>query len=352
MPLKVLNVRILTLTALLLVVPSMSQRKQAGRESASSELSLLVKEKGKCLWQRFDPLGKVSASVAELPASCCSSEPGRVAIAPGAAGALVACQNEPPLLVKTATGAVQPLPRPGRGWVRRLTFGKDGAPLALTVEVDVKFLEDKQGRFVNVDGQRIDADPGDVSLAHAFRLGRGGAWSRVETMADGDFEKVDVLRKLRTGKDRDGVQVSTESLSFSPELDAEMSPVKDPKILARLKALAPELGRPPFDEEGEGWVSYAEHSHSDVGLISWRVIGDDWHLIAPLFFVRGDRLTALEFSRHDQVAVLSRWPYLLIAEEYSGAAPRLYDWRTGALLFASDDSFTAGFWPASDPSLK
>jgi hypothetical protein len=335
----------------------MSAPKQAGRETASrgigSELSLLVKEKGKCLWQRFDPLSKIATSVAELPASCCSSEPGNVAIAPGGARALLACQGEPPLLVTTGTGAVQALPVPGRGRTGKLTFGKDGAPLALTVEVDVRFLEDERGWFANVDGQRIGAREGSVSLAHVFRLGPDGAWSRVETVAGNDPEKVDVLRKLKTGRGRDRVPVSSEILSLSPELDAELSPVKEPKTLARLKALAPELGRPPFDEsEGEGWVSYAEHSHSDVGLILWRGIGDDWHLDAPLFFVRGDRLTALAFRRHHQVSVLSQWPYLLIAEEYSGAAPRLYDWRTGALLFASDDSFTAGFWPTSAASRK
>lgn len=341
MPLKVVNVRILTLAALLLAAPSMTPPKEV------KALSLLVKEKGKCLWQRFDPLAKVAASVAELPASCCSSEPGRVAIAPGGARALVACQGEPPLLVTTATGAVQALPGAGSGWLRKLTFGKDGAPLALTLEVDVKFLEDKQGRFVNVDGRRIDAGQDDVSLAHAFRLGQGGGWSRVETAAVGDFEKIDVLPKLRTDQRRDRVQDSNEILSFSPELDAELSPVKDPKTLASLKALAPELGQPPFNDEGETWVSYAEHSHSEVGLISWRAMGDDFHLTGPLFFMRGDRLTALAIGRDRQVVVLSQWPYLLIAEEYSGAAPRLYDWRTGALLFASDDAFTAGFWPIS-----
>jgi hypothetical protein len=191
--------------------------------------------------------------------SCCSApgfhDPGKVAIAPDGARALLACQREPPLLVTLGTGVVKALPGPGRG-----------------------------------------------------------------------------------------------SLSLSPELDAELSPIKDPKILTKLEALAPEFGRPPYDEGG--WVSYAEHSHSEVSLIAWRGIGDEWHLHAPLFFVRGDQLTELAFRRHDQVAVLSQWPYLLIAEEYSGATPRLYDWRTGAVLFASDQAFAIGFWPTSAASRK
>jgi hypothetical protein len=340
----------------------MSPPEQATRETAYPPagfyLSLLAKERGKCLWQRFEPLSKITADVAELPTSCCSDpgfhDPGKVAIAHDAARALLACQREPPLLVTLGTGAVKALPGPGRGRLGKLTFGKDGAPLALTLEVNVRFLKDQRGRFVNVDGQRIDANEGSESLVHAFRLGEGGAWSRVETWAEIDPEKVDVLGrlregKLRTGMGRDRVQVSSEILSLSPELDAELLSIKDPKILTKLKALAPEFGRPPYDEGG--WVSYAEHSHSDVSLIAWRGIGDEWHLDAPVFFVRGDQLTELAFRRHDQVAVLSQWPYLLIAEEYSGATPRLYHWRTGAVLFTSD-AFAIGFWPTSAASRK
>jgi hypothetical protein len=336
----------------------MSPPEQATRETASPPagfyLSLLAKERGKCLWQRFEPLSKTAANAVELPMSCCSApgfhDPGKVAIAPDGARALLACQREPPLLVTLGTGVVKALPGPGRGSLGKLTFGKDGTPLALTLEVNVRFLKDQRGRFVNVDGQRIDANEASESLVHAFRLGEGGAWSRVETWAEIDPEKVDVLGKLRTGKGRDRVQVSSEILSLSPEFDAELSPIKDPKILTKLEALAPEFGRPPYDEGG--WVSYAEHSHSEVSLIAWRGIGDEWHLDAPLFFVRGDQLTELAFRRHDQVAVLSQWPYLLIAEEYSGATPRLYDWRTGAVLFASDQAFAIGFWPTSAASRK
>lgn len=192
----------------------------------------------------------MAANVAELPASCCSDpgfhNPGTVAIAPDGARGLLACQREPPLLVTLGTGAVKALPGPGRGRLGKLTFGKDGAPLALTVETEVKFLEDERGRFANVDGQRIDASEGSESLVHAFRLGEGGAWSRVETIASFDPEKGDVLGKLGTGKGQDRVPVSSEVLSLSPEFDAQLSPIKDPKMLTKLKALAPEFSRPPY----------------------------------------------------------------------------------------------------------
>ncbi len=320
---------------------------------AEAELSLLEPAGKDCEWKKVAlPSGAVTP-IARFPGSCVGArvawspdltraaiwfDPTFRATAYGAPGVPKSGHPEdpaldgPPRLYTAPRAAPLPEPKP-RGALNEVGVSAEGV-VAFSVE---ELPDAKSGDEIDVEGKKIilpEISDGMPALAHAYRL-EGQAWKRVETApTTWGWDYAMGPRGLAAWKGlgpRTGDLLDFHALGDEPDAAAKT-------------ALAPFAPKPAA--EGDGW-SVLHVPQGDV--FGWTTTGEFAYTTGLLVFRPTGKAPALlpelGFTRGDLIAVLRRGPYLLAAANGIGAWPRVYDLRTGKLVYSSDTARAAVFMP-------
>lgn len=344
------------------VSPEAPRRRDVA-DSASTLSLLQPTDGGACTWMRADPVAKLQSEVATLPEPCLgariawSSTPdagvaliwfdptgGGGSSLEGAAYPEEASDAGVPsgrlFLTEMSTGKVSPLPPPPTDAGALSEVGLiETAPTVLLLQP----LQLPKGKnSVKVGGTEYSFDPtaeGLPALAHAFQF-RDGVWTRVETKA--------------TDEGSDNAQ-GVAALTAAGELGPRTGALLTPRVQGdgeeeeeTLKALASH--KPPKGEGGwiftgtsEGrlyiWEENMEFPFTMGRVVLPLALGDGGTQYQPL--------PELGFTPADFIAVRTQGPFILVSEGDSGRHPRLYDARTGALVWKSDSARAATFWPGA-----
>ncbi len=337
-----------------------------------STLSLLEPRDGKCQWSRVDPAAQKRAVVASFEGDCKGA---RIAWSGDLRKALVWFDPE---LVQTAgyfakgaspagypdetptpgathrmyevtvsSGEVRPVPVPTvEGEL--LGMGYKGADL---IALSLKSLSEEQVAqgSVTIDGQTLAFEEGMEglpALAYAYRVDKDGQSKRVEVKATSQGADlslgVSVLDASRGQGPRSVEMLESHMRNEGPAVDEAQRTKLLPLVPAALVEKVKAEGMP---EEAQ-WVRGGGQAGT---FYVWEVSGEFAHTVGHLVFEVGGQLSPakeLGFTEGDLVAVNTRGPFLLVAAERVGSHPRLYDVRTGKLVFRSDGARATTFWPA------
>ena len=236
--------------------------------------------------------------------------------------------------VDVAAGTAHEVPLPPRGDFDEFGFDAQGRLLALTLQHPT--AEEMQAGEVRVDGQAVPLEAegeGSAAVAHAYAW-EGGAWKRIEskvTTEGADYSQgIDALKASKGLGYRSG-----EALLARIQGDNE----KRNAVLDALRPLAPDLSA----TDGQ-WIRAGS---GDGRFDVWEATDSEFpYTTGLLVFLDGNtpvKPPEYPYTRSDVVAVRTRGPYLLVAQELLGAHPRLY--RGRALVWRSEDARAVTFWP-------
>lgn len=243
-------------------------------------------------------------------------------------------------IVDLTRGGVTPVPVLED--MRDLGFDRTGRLLGLTLQ-SLTEAELERGE-ASVDGKpfRLEQPPDGVPvLAHAFVL-EGRRWRRVETINSTDawdlalgVTALDAARGL-------GFR-SAETLVPRVQGDEE----NDGALLAQLARFAPQVAA--LGREAGGWIRLGR---GDTRFVLWEERGEFGYSTGLAAFVDRDANPhpPAQWPFGEKIRICYRWngPYLLAAEGYSGARPRLY--RNGKLAWSSSTAQATTFWPSARPA--
>lgn len=331
--------------------------------SAASTLAYLEDSDAGCAFVRAEPSVGARRILAELPEACVGA---RVAwpSAPDAAAALVWFDPAAfggsslegaayPLEENTdagtpsgrlyrvdlLAGSSQPLPPlpADRGETQELGFA-GGKPTVLTLSA----VKARAGSTVSFEGAEYTFDQpldGMPALAHALQL-EGGVWRTAETKATSEGSEGALgVRALETF----GALGPRSSDLLVPHAQGDV--VEDEATRAQLEPASPRKGEGMWIFLGsEAGRFFVWEEQIELPFTMGRVVFPVSEADGGTRFVQAPELG---FTHADFVAVRARGPYVLVSEADTGRHARLYDARTGALVWKSDAARAVTFWPGA-----
>lgn len=337
-----------------------------------STLSLFEPQGGQCQWLRLEPVGQKRAVVASFEGDCKGA---RISWSANLDKALIwfdpswvraaryfsseaspqAYPDEEPTEgaphrlyeVTVASGEVRKVSAPAvEGTLQDI--GYKGADL---VALSLAPLSEEQSQAegpITIDGQSITFEEdleGEPAIAYAYRLDPEGQWKRVEVTGTSHGSGLSL-----------GVGALVAAVGHGPRsadmLRAQLAEEAPELTEAQLEKLLPLVPAPLVEKvRAEGLEPFGSWAHGATPAGSfyvWQVTGDEAYTAGHIVFEREGALKLAEglgFRDSDLVAVSSRGPFLMVSAERVGTNPRLYDLRTGQLVFRSDTARSATFWP-------
>lgn len=243
-------------------------------------------------------------------------------------------QNDQLFLVDFKTGRVKEffLPSTDMSWIE-IRFDDKGRILALGMRAAEEH-HDSQGHFLLLDGKRLPSDNlrnPVLVMADEWRQGR---WITIEAIAsDSGTEGTLGVERLSVWK-----HLLTDSATgFDPRDSVEMNDS------ATLNWLKRRFNLPPRDlfsswfrlKQAPEVVYWAWPGETSINPSGWMLFVKDGVPYLPENW---------PFTDGDAVAYIAYRGYLLAAQQWSGAHPRLYDLRTRRCIWASDTAQAATFW--------
>lgn len=354
--------------------PAPPSRPLAEVPASDSTLSLFEAREGQCQWLRMDPSAQKTAVVASFEGECkgvrlsWDKDLGRALVwfdpqwvrpyrgalfddipaghpreepTPGATPRLYE--------VTVASGQVRPLPFPSvQGDVEDIGYnGERITALSVRHLTD----EEKEKTSLTVEGKRFALGTGDKkapALLFAYQLSGTGPWKNVAAeVASRVYD-----REISASALGDIATLGTSAadmLSPHPGDGESLTEEQEHPLLPLLPAPMAEKarkGEPPA--RGRWFHGTTPAGSFDVWSISAHGLYTTGHLVLE---VKGKPRVAkdLGFTASDFVAVRTRGPFILVASDRVGAFPRLYDARTGQLVFRSDTARSTTLWPTPAP---
>jgi hypothetical protein len=223
--------------------------------------------------------------------------------------------------------------------MRDLGFDRAGRLFGLTLQ-SLTEAELERGEAL-VDGKPVRLEKpldGVPVLAHAFVL-ESRHWHRVETVNSTDAWDLALGVKGLAAAQGLGFR-SAETLAPQVQGDEE----NDGALLARLARFAPQLAG--LTRGDGGWI---RDGWGDTRFVLWEEHGEFGYSTGLAAFVdrNGNLHPPAEWPFSEKIRICYRWngPYLLVAEGYNGARPRLY--RDGKLVWSSSTALATTFWPGA-----
>jgi len=328
------------------------------------ELSVFDAHEAGCAWNRLQLPEVEVKTIAQFPSSCLGVE---VAWSADLTRALVSFPPQPApagakksaptkagpqaFEVELASGNLKPLSLPPklRGEVELFGITPEGI-VALSLEsspqLEKAMLQEmkkkKRAKSFQLSGggEKISIElPEQISdgmqaVAHAW-LQKDGSWKRVES------------KFTTTGWDYGlGVRVLEAYGQFGPGTNKLLAVHSLPEAQALENAEPLSAWTPQSDDERQRWE---KQSTPQGELFAWMTAGEFSYVTGLLIYQpkRGalSPLPGLGFGQEDLVAPLVRGTWLLVGAKNTGASPRVYDLRSGALAWSSDSARAVVFWP-------
>ncbi len=231
--------------------------------------------------------------------------------------------------VDLAQKTIKPVPFPGKA-----TAEPDD--IAYTAKGDLAAFDS-----AGPEPKKQSSDDIDNATARAFRF-KKGKWVEFEekptTAEECDAAGINALDAVKNVGPRTVQLLEGHSGGDN---------VEEKAVLRRLKKAQPKVLHPDSGEWTLINTPYGPVYLYDINL-------GDYAFSSGLFFmeIKGQLVTPPDegFTGGDVVAVQIRGPYLLVASSNCGCHPRVYDLRTGELVFKSNTARATVFWPDTKKS--